>query len=102
MRNKIYEGIHNDPLGAMNPTGNVIRDAWVFGILPETQTCEGWPISRVEALYEQVSKAWEPYAHLPSKLPDDLREKHHRIYREAIERARELGWDPNEDTEIEA
>lgn len=78
----------------MNPTGNIIRDAWVFGILPETQTCEGWPQARIEALYDEVSAAWEPYGHLPSALPDELREKHRRIYAEAIAQARAKGWDP--------
>ena len=34
MAQKIYPGIHNDPGGGMNPTGNIIRDAWVFGIHP--------------------------------------------------------------------
>ena len=41
MRRKTYSGIDKDPKGAMNPTGNIIRDAWVFGLIPETQTCEG-------------------------------------------------------------
>ncbi len=36
-RQKIYDGIDKDPTGAMNPTGNIIRDAWVFGLLPETE-----------------------------------------------------------------
>lgn len=95
MAGKIYDGIDKDPKGAMNPTGNIIRDAWVFGIIPETETCEGWPVGRVNGLYEQVSKEWEPYANLPSMLPADLKERHARIYQEAIERARDLGWDPN-------
>ena len=65
MAQKIYPGIHNDPNGAMNPTGNIIRDAWVFGILPETETCEGWMRSRVEMLYDKVSAEWARYGHLP-------------------------------------
>ena len=90
----IYEGIDNDPLGAMNTTGNIIRDAWVFGLLPETETCEGWSVGRINDLYEKVCDAWAPYGHLPSRLPDDLRERHQRIYAEAVRRAREKGWDP--------
>ncbi|WP_297528489.1 hypothetical protein [Thiohalobacter sp.] len=90
---RVYPGIHNDEFGGMTDIGKMIRDAWVFGILPETQTCEGWEYSRLEALYDQVFSAWEPYGHLVSRLPDELRERHRRIHDEALARARELGWD---------
>ncbi len=88
-----YVGINNDREG-FSPTGNIIRDAWVFGLLPETETCEGWTLDRLDILYEKVSEAWEPYGHLVSQLPPDLRERHVRIYDEAIRLAREHGWDP--------
>lgn len=91
---KIYEGINKDPQGAMNPTGTIIRDAWVFGLLPETETCEGWSMQRMEALYEQVYREWEKYGHMVSSLPADLAERHKRIYDAAIANARKLGWDP--------
>lgn len=93
-RDKIYEGIHNDPKGAMNPTGNVIRDAWVFGLIPEEETCEGWNLQGIDALYDKVSKAWEPYAGIPSRLPPELLERHRRIYDEAVKQAKAKGWDP--------
>lgn len=89
-----YAGIDKDPTGAMNPTGVIIRDAWVFGIIPETETCAGWTVQEMETLYDKVSTAWAPYGHLASNLPDTLRERHARIYGRAVERARELGWDP--------
>jgi len=92
-----YEGIDKDPKGAMNPTGNIIRDAWVFGLIPETQTCEGWPLQRIQGLYEQVSTEWEKYGHMVSNLPPELAARHREIYDAAIARARDLGWDPNED-----
>lgn len=91
---KTYPGIDQDPRGAMNPTGNIIRDAWVFGIIPETETCAGWTVQGVEALYDKVTAAWGPYGHLVSNLPKELQEKHQRIYDAAVIRARELGWDP--------
>ena len=91
---KKYEGIYNEPNGAMNPTGNIIRDAWVFGILPETETCEGWAMQRIEGLYDQVTAAWAPYGHMVSQLPPELAEKHKRIYDQAIAHARKQGWDP--------
>lgn len=94
MKNKIYFGIHNDPGGAMNPTGNIIRDAWVFGLIPETETCEGWTVQGIDALYDKVTKEWEKYGHLVSRLPPELAEKHSRIYAKAVEIAKEKGWDP--------
>lgn len=94
---KVYPGIHKAPKGGMTPTGNIVRDAWVFGIIPESETCEGWTIQGIEQLYDKVSDAWEPYGHLVSNLPAELRERHQRIYDEAVRRAREQGWDPELD-----
>lgn len=91
-RNKTYVGLDADSYGGMTPTGNIIRDAKVFGLIPEDATCAGWSVGQIEALYDQVSNAWHPYGHLASRLPDELRERHHRIYAAAIARARELGW----------
>jgi hypothetical protein len=92
--NKVYVGIDKDAKGAMNPTGNIIRDAWVFGLIPETETCAGWTVQGVDALYDKVTRAWEPYGHLVSRLPPELGEKHQRIYDEAVRNAREKGWNP--------
>ncbi|MGB0721718.1 MAG: hypothetical protein ACPGU7_04905 [Gammaproteobacteria bacterium] len=92
----IYPGIKNDKNMGMHATGNIIRDAWVFGLLPESEDCEGWRIGQIQNLYDQVARAWEPYGHLPSRLPDDLRERHKRIYTEATREARAGGWDPDQ------
>ncbi len=92
---KTYPGIDKDPTGAMNQTGNIIRDAWVFGIIPETETCAGWTVQGIDALYDKVTAAWEPYGHLVSLLPAELRERHERIYSVAVARAKQLGWDPD-------
>ena len=97
MAQKIYGGIDNDPQGAINPTGNIIRDAWLFGLIPETETCEGWTVQRVAALYDQVTVEWDKYGHMVSNLPADLASRHREIYDSAIARARELGWDPELD-----
>jgi hypothetical protein len=96
---KIYQGIDKDPKGGMTPTGNIIRDAWVFGIIPETETCAGWTVQGIEALYDKVSAAWAPYGHLASRLPPELWERHARIYSAAVERARAEGWNPELDDE---
>jgi hypothetical protein len=78
----------------MTPTGNIIRDAWVFGIIAESETCAGWTVEGIESLYDKVTLAWEPHGHLVSGLPSALRERHARIYTAAVQRARELGWNP--------
>jgi hypothetical protein len=99
---RTYIGIDKDPKGAMNPTGNIIRDAWVFGIIPESETCEGWNVQAISALYDQVSDAWQPYGHLVSNLPPELRERHERIYANIVQIAKEKGWDPDKEIEDEA
>lgn len=92
---KKYVGIHNDLNGGMTDTGKIIRDAWVFGIIPETETCEGWLAQGIEDLWIKVNKEWEKYGFLVSNLPDDLREKFMRIQDEAIQRAKQQGWNPD-------
>ncbi len=95
MAEKRYVGIDKDQYGGMTPTGTIIRDAWVFGLIPESETCEGWAMAQIQQLYDRVTEAWEPYGHLVSNLPSELRERHARIYGDAVRRARELGWDPD-------
>ncbi len=89
-----YSGMHQDKNAGMTPTGTLIRDAWVFGILPETQDCAGWDAGMLQNLYEKVHHAWEPYGHLPSRLPTELRLRHEQIHAAAIQRAREQNWNP--------
>ena len=93
MIKQLYVGIDNDDKGGLTHLGRMVRDAWIFGILPETETCAGWSSAQMQNLYEKVYKAWEPYAHLPSRLPENLREKHTQLYAHAITMAREDGWD---------
>ncbi len=94
MTQQTYVGIDQDSNAGLTHLGRMVRDAWIFGILPETETCAGWDASRMQNLYEKVYAAWEPYAHLPSRLPEALREKHARFYANAIDNARGEGWDP--------
>ncbi len=96
-----YPGIHNDHFGGMTDLGRIIRDAWVFGVLPESETGEGWERSQFDSLYAKVHDAWEPYGHLVGHLPPDLRARHERIYAEAVKQARALGWSPELDDEEE-
>lgn len=96
-KTKTYPGIDKDPRGGMTPIGNIIRDAWVFGIIPETESCAGWTVQGIESLYDKVTDAWAPYGHLVSRLPAELGERHRRIYEAAVTRARAEGWDPELD-----
>lgn len=94
-----YIGVHDDDDGGMTALGLIVRDGWVFGIIPENETCKGWSAQQMQALYEKVSAAWEPYAHLPSRLPEELRVRHALIHAAAVERARAQGWDAELDDE---
>jgi len=91
---KIYPGLDHDMNGGMTTVGNIIRDAWLFNILPESETCEGWTISRIDVIYQQVNAEWDKYGSMVSSLPDELRTRHKRIYDEAIARAKTRGWNP--------
>jgi hypothetical protein len=94
MTEQRYVGIDEDEHGGMTHLGQIVKDARVFGFIPETETCAGWGSGQMQSLYERVTAAWDQYGHLPSLLPPDLQERHGRIYREALERARKHGWDP--------
>ncbi len=72
MAEELYVGVHKDTNAGLTRLGRMVRDAWVFGILSEAETCAGWNGSQIQNLYEQVYAAWESYAHLPSRLPDEL------------------------------
>ena len=77
----------------MTMTGRIIRDAWVFGIVPEGEGFAGKGAGDLQNLFEAVHKAWEPYGQLPSHLPPELAERHARIHAEAVTRAKAMGWD---------
>lgn len=89
-----YVGIENDLFGGMTDQGRIIRDAWVFGILPESEGCKGWAVGQIQELYEKVHAEWKKHGLIPSQLPDELRVRYFRLYEQAVKRAREHGWDP--------
>lgn len=92
-RSKTYVGIHNEINGGMTDTGKIIRDAWAFGLIPETQTCEGWLVGGLEDLWRKVDQEWEKYNFSVNMLPEDIRERYLRIQTDALAKAREAGWD---------
>jgi len=77
----------------------IVLDAQLFGLINEKETCKGWPSGKIQELYDQVAKAWEPFGNLPSRLPQDLREKHGKLYQPAITTTKQSGWNPDQDLE---
>jgi hypothetical protein len=93
--------LEDEHAGLTTLLGRLVRDAWVFGLLPETETCAGWNAGQMKALQDKVHAAWEPYASLPGLLPPELRERHGRIYDKAIRQARLQGWNADLDDDDE-
>ena len=93
-RENAYKGIDHEAHHGMTMTGRIIRDAWVFGLLPEGDGFANKNSGELQLLIESVHAAWEPFGQLPSRLPADLAERHERIHAEAINRAKRMGWDP--------
>ena len=86
-KQEIYGGVNNDLHGGLTNIGRVVLDAWVFEILPETETCEGWTFARINNLMEEVNTEWDKYGLLVSNLPAELAERHQRIYGAIISKA---------------
>ena len=88
-----YAGFHHDKHG-ITMMGRIVLDAWVFEFLPETEDCAGWDLGRMQVLMDKIEAEWDKYSNLPSRLPPELRERHEALYKMAVDRAREKGWDP--------
>jgi hypothetical protein len=82
----------------MTTIGKIIRDAWVFELIPETETCEGWNQGQVDVLLDRVNAEWDKYGCMVSQLPADLRERHQRIHDIAIANAKAAGWSGEHET----
>jgi hypothetical protein len=96
-----YVGVDNDINGGMTTIGKIIRDAWVFGLIPESETCEGWNLAGIDSLLQRVNTEWDKYGCLVSHLPEDLRETHLRIHDQALVKARSEGWSGEDETDDE-
>jgi hypothetical protein len=92
MNNK-YVGFNQDHHG-ITQLGRIVLDGRVFGFIPESEDCTGWDLGRMQLLMDKVQVEWDKYAGLPSRLPDDLRQRHADIYARATESARAKGWNP--------
>jgi len=94
-----YVGINNEVNGGMTTIGKIIRDAWIFGLIDESETCEGWNFAGVDALLDKVNKEWDKYGCMVSHLPADLFLKHQRIHEQAFIKAKAAGWDGDSEME---
>lgn len=90
---KVYVGFRQDKHG-ITQLGRIVLDAWLFGLIPDSEDCAGWELGRMQALMERVQDEWDKHGNLPSRLPDALRERHAGLYGEAVDSARAKGWDP--------
>ncbi|MCF6255521.1 MAG: hypothetical protein L3J98_12215 [Gammaproteobacteria bacterium] len=88
----LYIGLDNDMNGGMTNVGKIIRDAWVFELIPETETCEGWTLGGIDALLQKVNAEWDKYGCMVSQLPEPLATRHREIYEQAIQKAKASGW----------
>ncbi len=98
---KNYVGLELDLAqgDGITPIAKVVLDARLFGLIKDNESCKNWPAGNIQELYDKVTKAWEPYGSLPSKLPDDLRQKHAKLYDPAIIVTKQNGWNPDRDLE---
>lgn len=93
-----YVGIDSDINGGMTAIGKIIRDAWVFELLPRSETCAGWNLAGLDALLDKVNREWDKYGCLVSGLPERLASRHREIHGEALERALAAGWSGEHET----
>ena len=88
-----YVGLNQDRHG-ITQMGRVVMDGWLFGFIPEPEDCAGWSLGQMQALMDKIDREWDKYGNLPSRLPDEMRQRHADLYARATVRARERGWDP--------
>jgi len=67
------------------------------GIIPETETCEGWMPQGLEDLWKKFNAEWERCGFLVNRLPDDLCERFMCIQAEVFAEAKAAGRKPGED-----
>lgn len=94
--NPIYSGFNEDAHG-ITMLGRIVLDAWLFGLIPREEDCAGWDLARMQTLMRQIETQWDQYGNLPSRLPEQLRQRHTELYAWATQRARQRGWNPELD-----
>jgi len=96
-----YVGVDNDMNGGMTTIGKLVRDAKVFGLIDDSETCEGWRFAGIDALLDKVNIEWDKYGCSVSQLPKELFERHQTIHNKAMEEAKAAGWSGEQETEDE-
>ncbi len=89
-----YAGLNNDENFGMTHFGQMVKDAWVFGLIPDAEDCTGWDGGQMQVLYDKIGVEWKKYANLPSLLPEELKNRHAKIYQDTTTKAKSNGWDP--------
>jgi len=87
-----YKGLNNEINGGMTAIGKLIRDAKVFSLIEDSETCEGWNHSGINALEDKVNQEWDKYGCLVSQLPEELFKRHQDIHNKAMKDAKDAGW----------
>jgi len=87
-----YKGIDNEINGGMTAIGKLIRDAKVFSLIEDSETCEGWNHAGINALSDRVNQEWDKYGCLVSQLPEELFKRHQDIHNKAMTDAKAAGW----------
>ncbi len=101
-KQKLYAGIDNEINGGMTTIAKIIRDAWVFELLDESETCEGWDATRIDALLQKVNAEWDKYGCMVSQLPEALAQRHYKIHDAAIKKAKASGWSGDHEMDDES
>jgi hypothetical protein len=96
-----YVGVDKDVNGGMTTIGKIVRDAWVFRLIPESETCENWNLAGVDSLLQKVNAEWDKYGCLVSHLPEELFLRHQKIHGDAVNKARAAGWCGEHETDDE-
>ena len=60
MNDAHHPGVLDDHDGGLTLLGRTVMDAWVFGLIPETQTCSERTPAQMQELADRVSQAWPP------------------------------------------
>ena len=100
-KDQTYVGVDKDINGGMTTIGKLIRDAKVFDLLDDDETCAGWNLGGIDALLNKVNDEWDKYGCMVSHLPKDLFERHQKIHGEAMEKAVAAGWNGHQETDDE-
>ena len=95
-RPQVYAGYDNDEWGGFTHIGEIIRNARVFGFIAEDENCTSWRMDQIEELWDKVNEEWDKYGCMANKLPPELFERHERTHNAALEKAKSMGWTPEQ------